>query len=312
MLCFSTGATIIIPMKKEAFQYIAEDNILILDGATGSFLLAAGMPADACSEDWVLHHPDVLIDLQKQYVSSGSDIIYAPTFTANRAKLSEHGFGDEIRQINRQLVELSREAAGSKALVAGDLSMTSSSIVLFEDDEYNEIKEIYREQIKALADAGCDLLIVETMLSLTETLAAVEAATEVCDLPIMASLTFEQNGRTLYGDAPGDCAKALSDAGAAVVGANCSTGPDRMLPIIEEMRGATDLPILAKPNAGLPMPGPNGTIKYDLTDDTFAVSMMAIIEAGANFIGGCCGTSPSYIEKLHCLAQNMAFTSRKD
>ena len=290
-------------MKKEAFQFIIEDNILILDGATGSFLLAAGMPADVCSEDWVLHHPDVLIDLQKQYVSAGSDIIYAPTFTANRAKLAEHGYAGDVRQINRQLVELSREAAGSKALVAGDLSMTSSSIVLFEEEEYSEIKEIYREQIKALADAGCDLLIVETMMSLQETLAAVEAAGEVCDLPVMASLTFESNGRTLYGEKPETCAKALTDAGADVVGANCSTGPDRMLSIIEEMRDATNLPILAKPNAGLPMPGPNGTTKYDLTDDSFAISMMSIIEAG-------CGTSPSYIEKLQCLAQNMAFTSK--
>ena len=120
-------------MKKELFRIITEDNILTLDGATGSFLLAAGMPPNVCQEDWILHHPDVLIGLQKQYVEAGSDIIYAPTFSANRPRLDEFGFGNEVRRINRQLTELSREAAGSKAMIAGDVSMTSSSLILYEE-----------------------------------------------------------------------------------------------------------------------------------------------------------------------------------
>lgn len=311
-MCFVCVLTIIISMDKERFRLITEDNILLLDGATGSFLLAAGMPSGVCQEDWVLHHPDVLTGLQKQYVAAGSDIIYAPTFTANREHLSEFGFRDEVRQINKQLTELSREAAGSKAMIAGDLSMVSSEIVLYDEEIFAYVKEVYKEQIKALADAGCDLLIVETMLNLQEALAAVEAAVETTDLPVMASLSFDSNGRTLYGDKPCDCARALTEAGADAVGANCSTGPEHMLPIIEEMRAATDLPIIAKPNAGLPMPGPNGTTTYDLTDDSFALSMIPLIEAGASIIGGCCGTSPSYIEKLFCLAQNMSFTSKKE
>ncbi len=298
-------------MDKERFRLITEDNILFLDGATGSFLLAAGMPSGVCQEDWVLHHPDVLIGLQKQYVAAGSDIIYAPTFTANREHLSEFGFGEDVRQFNKQLTELSREAAGSRAMIAGDLSMVSPEIVLYDDEIFADVKEVYKEQIKALSDAGCDLLIIETMLNLQEALAAVEAAVEVCDLPVMASLSFDSNGRTLYGDKPGDCAHVLTEAGADAVGANCSTGPEHMLPIIREMRSMTDLPILAKPNAGLPMPGPNGTTTYDLSDDAFALSMIPLIEAGASIIGGCCGTSPAYIEKLFCLAQNMSFTSKK-
>ena len=310
-MCFVFVLTIIFSMDKERFRLITEDNILILDGATGSFLLAAGMPSGVCQEDWVLHHPDVLIGLQKQYVAAGSDIIYAPTFTANRPHLSEFGFGDELRQINRNLAELSKEAAGSKAMIAGDLSMVSSEIVLYDDEIFADTKEVYKEQIKALADAGCDLLIIETMLNLQEALAGVEAAVEVCDLPVMVSLSFDSNGRTLYGNAPGDCAKMLTEAGADAVGANCSTGPEHMLPIIREMRDATDLPIIAKPNAGLPMPGPGGTTTYDLSDDMFALHMIPIIEAGASIIGGCCGTSPSYIEKLQCLAQNMSFTSKR-
>ena len=312
MLCFVLALTIINPMEKERFRLITEDNILLLDGATGSFLLAAGMPASVCQEDWILHHPDVLIGLQQQYVTAGSDIIYAPTFSANREHLSAFGFGEEVRPINKNLTELSREAAGSKAMIAGDLSMVSADVVLYDDEVFAYVKELYKEQVKALSDAGCDLLIIETMLNLQEALAAVEAAVEVCDLPVMVSLSFDSNGRTLYGDKPGDCARLLSEAGADAVGANCSTGPEHMLPVIAEMRGATDLPVIAKPNAGLPMPGPNGTTKYDLSDDSFALSMIPLIEAGASIIGGCCGTAPSYIEKLQCLAQNMSFTSKKE
>ena len=165
--------SIIIPMKKDLFRIITEDNILTLDGATGSFLLAAGMPPNVCQEEWVLQHPDVLIGLQKQYVAAGSDIIYAPTFSANRPRLDDFGLGNEVRRINRQLTELSREAAGSKAMIAGDVSITSSSLILYEEELFDSIKETYKEQILALADAGCDLIVIETMLNLQETVAAV-------------------------------------------------------------------------------------------------------------------------------------------
>lgn len=298
-------------MNKATFQNITEDNILILDGATGSFLLAAGEPANVCSENWVCDHPDIIIDLQKKYVAAGSDIIYAPTFGASRPRLADYGLDGEIKRINKTLVGYSKEAAGSKALVAGNLSMSSASLILFEDDDFDRIKDVYKEQAGILAEAGCDLFAIETMLNLEEARAAVEACVEETDLPVMVSMSFEANGHTLYGDSPETCAKVLTDSGANVVGSNCSTGPEAMLPIIQKMRSATSLPILAKPNAGMPQPGPNGTVVYDTTEDQFAVVMMQLIENGANLVGGCCGTAPGYIEKLQCLAQNMAFTSKK-
>lgn len=297
-------------MNKSAFQALITNNIVVLDGATGSFLMAAGMPAKACTEQWVCEHPDVIVSLQEKYVAAGSKIIYAPTFGANRLRLSGYGLEDKIEELNKTSVTLSKKAAGNKAYVAGNLSMASTSLVIYEDDYFNLIKETYKEQVRILEDAGCDLFAIETMQNLEEARAAVEAAAEVSSLPIMVSMSFEENGRTLYGDMPEHAAHVLAEAGADVVGANCSAGPDRMLPIIQAMSQATNLHILAKPNAGNPEPGPNGSVRYNLTEDGFAISMMELIENGANIVGGCCGTSPDYIRKLCYLAQNMNFTSK--
>lgn len=297
-------------MDKSAFQTFISNNIVVLDGATGSFLMAAGMSPRACTEQWVCDHPDVIVNLQKQYVAAGSNIIYAPTFGANRLRLSGHGLEDKIESLNKTAVALSKKAAGGKAFVAGNLSMASASLVIYEDDYFNLVKETYKEQVRILEDAGCDLFAIETMQNVEEARAAVEAAVEVSSLPVMVSMSFEENAHTLYGDTPEYAAHVLTEAGADVVGANCSAGPDRMLPIICAMRESTNLHILAKPNAGIPEPGPNGSVHYNLTEDGFAVSMMQLIENGANIIGGCCGTAPSYIEKLCYLAQNMNFTSK--
>lgn len=285
---------------------------MILDGATGSGLIAAGMPASGCAEQWVCDHTDVLEDLQKQYLEAGSDIIYAATFGANRVRLASHGLEDEIVRLNTIPVRLARHIATKlQHIVAGDLSMTTLMADFDEEDEVKEIIDIYKQQIKILVEAGSEILVIETMINLDEAKAAVTAAREVCDLPVMVTLSFEANGRTLYGDTPYEAAKELAAAGADAVGANCSTGPDKMLPVIEEMADAVSLPIIAKPNAGIPQPGPNGTVKYDMSADEFAVSMARLIEAGASLVGGCCGTTPDYIRKLSFLVQNMSFQSRR-
>ena len=151
---------------------------------------------------------------------------------------------------------------------------------------YNGLINVYKEQVQILADAGAEILVIETIMNLEEARAAVIAAREVCDLPVMATLSFEENGRTLYGDKPEDCAKILAEEGADAVGANCSTGSEKMIPVIEKMAEAVTLPIIAKPNAGIPHPGPNGTVKYDMSADEFAVSMTRLIEAGACLVGG--------------------------
>lgn len=285
---------------------------MILDGAMGSNLAAEGMPARGCTEEWVCEHPEIVSRLQKQYLEAGSDILYAATFGANRARLESHGLADEIVRFNTVPVQIARKIATPGVnIVAGDISMTTMMIDPDEKEEYRDLIDIYKEQIRILVEAGSEILVIETMINLDEAKAAVIAAREVCDLPVMVTLTFEENGRTLYGNKPEDCAKALAELGADAVGANCSTGPDKMLPVIERMADAVTLPIIAKPNAGIPQPGPNGTVKYDLSSDEFAVSMTRLIEAGACLVGGCCGTTPEYIRKLSFLVQNMSFQSRR-
>ena len=299
-------------MEREIFREITQDRIMILDGAMGSNLMAAGMPMRGCAEQWVCEHPDIVEDLQKRYLEAGSSFIYAATFGANRARLKSHGLEGEIERLNRIPVQIAKSIATPKEhIVAGDVSMTTLTFDPDDEEEFQEIIDIYKEQISILAEAGSEVLVIETMINLDEARAAVIAAREVCDLPVMVSMTFEANGMTLYGNRPEEAAKVLAEAGADAVGANCSSGPQKMLPVIAKMADAVTLPIIAKPNAGIPQPGPNGTVKYDMGEDEFAVSMAQLIEAGASLVGGCCGTTPDYIRKLSFLTQNMSFESRK-
>ncbi len=282
-------------MTKQAFMDMIKETPIFLDGATGSNLLKRGMPAGVCPEKWILEHKDVLIGLQREFIEAGSKIIYAPTFSANRIKLKEYGLEKQIREMNFELVAAAKEAAGTKAFVAGDITMTGEQLAPMGKMDFEELVDIYKEQIGYLAEAGVDLLVVETMMSLQETRAALIAAKETCDLPVMATMTFESDGRTLYGTDAVTAAVVLESLGASAIGANCSTGPDRMEKIIRAMADVTTVPIIAKPNAGLPGLDENGQTVYDMKEAEFAEGMKLLVEAGASVIGGCCGTSPSYI-----------------
>nr|WP_297765146.1 homocysteine S-methyltransferase family protein [uncultured Butyrivibrio sp.] len=284
-------------MNKVEFRKLCENRIMFLDGATGTNLMKAGMPAGVCPEKWILEHKDIMFNLQKSYAEAGADIIYAPTFTGNRIKLADYGLGDRIEEINTELVKLSKEAAPN-CLVAGDITMTGRQLKPIGDLDFEELIEVYKEQIRILEKAGCDLLIVETMMSLQECRAALIAAGEVSDLPVMVTLTFEADGRTLYGSDATSSAITLEALGACAIGANCSTGPDRMQEIIRNMASVTNIPIIAKPNAGLPSVDENGNTEYDMDADTFVSEMELLVKAGASVIGGCCGTTPEYIRKL--------------
>lgn len=186
-------------MTKKEFMAWASENIIYLDGATGSNLMKAGMPAGVCPEEWILAHPDVFIKLQQSYVEAGSNILYAPTFTANRIKLAEYGLAEKLESMTEQLVALSKEAAGGKAYVAGDITMTGVQLAPIGNFDFEELITVYKEQINALVKAGVDMLVIETMMSLQETRAALIAAKETCDLPVLVTMTFEADGRTLYG-----------------------------------------------------------------------------------------------------------------
>ena len=282
-------------MNKQEFRALIKEYPLFLDGATGSNLQKKGMPAGVCPEQWILEHRETMIELQRAFVDAGTNIVYAPTFTANRIKLKEYGLEDRIHRINLELVTLSKEAVGDKAYVAGDLTMTGEQLAPIGHLDFEDLINIYKEQIGYLVEAGADLLVVETMMSLQETRAALIAAGEVCDLPVMATMTFESDGRTLYGTDAATAAIVLESLGADAVGTNCSTGPDKMLEVIRSMAAVTTIPIIAKPNAGLPSLDENGNTVYNMDAESFGECMKALVEAGASIVGGCCGTTPDHI-----------------
>ncbi|MBO5228782.1 MAG: homocysteine S-methyltransferase family protein, partial [Lachnospiraceae bacterium] len=285
-------------MNRYEFKNWINNNIIYLDGATGTNLMKAGMPKGVCPEMWIMENPEAIIKLQRDYVSAGSNIVYAPTFGANRIKLEEYGLQDRIEEINKTLVKLSKEAVGNKALVAGDITMTGQQLYPIGTLKFEELIDVYKEQVALLADAGADLIVVETMMSLQETRAAVIAVKEVSDLPVIATLSFEENGRTLFGSDAKTSAIVLAGLGVDAGGVNCSTGPDKMVPIVEAMRRVVDIPIIAKPNAGLPVVNEAGETVYSLDTAGFAEQMEALVKAGASILGGCCGTSPEYIRAI--------------
>ena len=283
--------------KKEFAEFIIEKGPVILDGATGTNLMAAGMPVGVCPEQWVLDNPQVLKDLQKSYVEAGSHIVYASTFTGNRIKLQEYGLEDRLEEINTKLVELSREAVGDQALVAGDMTMTGQQLFPMGDLLFEELVTVYKEQAKVLEQAGVDLFVVETMMSLQECRAAVIAIREVSDLPIMVTLTYNEDGRTLFGTPPETAVVVLQSLGVDAIGINCSTGPMEMVEPVKKMAEYATVPIIAKPNAGLPELEGKQTV-YKMTPEEFAEAGTALVEAGAAVIGGCCGTTPAHIKAL--------------
>lgn len=275
--------------------YFSSKIPLLLDGATGTNLLAAGMPHGVCVEQWICENPEPLQTLQKRYKAAGSSIISAPTFGANRMKLEDYGLGEKTAELNRRLVEITREAVGAEVLVAGDVSPTGRFIEPFGDTTFDELYECYKEQIRAQREAGADLIFCETMLSLAEARAAVIAANEE-DIPVFVSFTVDEHGRTLTGAQLLPCLITLQAMGAAAVGLNCSGGPEEIAEFIEEAKPYADIPLIAKPNAGKPL-NEAGT-EYELSAERFAPYLYPLLKAGARYIGGCCGTTPVHIKLL--------------
>ncbi len=342
-------------MTKQQFRDFCRNRYILLDGATGSNLIKKGMPSGVCPEQWILEHPQALLELQKSYVEAGTNILYAPTFTANRVKLEEYGLEMRQEEMIGGLVALSRQAAGRMpssehpkerdfsgvravkeaaekpiapegeamtdmaviaaeeadriterpeiTLVAGDLTMTGQQLRPMGNLELEILITVYKEQIRLMESAGVDLLVVETMMSLGETRAALIAAREVTELPVMVPMTFEADGRTLFGTDARTAAIVLESLGADAIGVNCSAGPARMKEIVEAMAQVSSLPLIAKPNAGLPAVNEQGQTVYDMDSDTFVAEMEELVTAGAVILGGCCGTDPAYIAGLRRLVQ---------
>ena len=284
-------------MNKQLFRDFIQNNIVILDGATGTELQKRGMPLGVSPEKWALENPKILMDIQKSYIEAGSNVVYTCTFGGNKLKLSEFGLGDKVVEINRDLAKISKEAAGDKGYVAGDIAATGQFIEPFGDMPFEEAVNIYKEQVKGLLEGGVDLFIIETMVDIQEARAALIAVKESCNLPVCVSMTFDESKRTLTGTDPITALITLQSLGADVVGCNCSTGPKDMIEVIKEMKPYAKVPLLAKPNAGLPRLV-NGKTEFDMDALEFSSYVKDFVEAGVNLLGGCCGTSPLYIEKI--------------
>ncbi len=286
-------------MTKSDFLKMTGNGPVILDGAMGTNLFLRGMPRRVCPELWITEHPEVVIELQREYVEAGSDILYAPTFGANRGRLKEYGLEGKLPEMNKELVGISRKAAGGKALVAGDLS--PSGLMLESaggEAEKEDVFPIFEEQAKVLEEAGVDLFVIETMMSAEEIIIAAEAVLSVTKSPVMCTMTVDEGGRGLFGGTVFTAAKELEEIGVSAVGINCCAGPDKLKGIIEKIADSVTIPVIAKPNAGTPVIDKYGTAHYDMSPDVFVQHMRTLRSAGAGILGGCCGTTPDYIRGL--------------
>lgn len=284
-------------MNRREFQAMIEAGPVILDGATGSNLRAAGMPAGVNTEAWVLEHPDVLIELQRAYVDAGSRIVCAPTFGANAVSLAMYGQQARMKELNHALVGISKRAVGGRALVAGDMTTTGKRV---DGDEisYADLMQVYRDQAEVQLEAGVDLFIVETMLGVTECSAAVDAIRSLCDLPVFCTMTLDAVGGAYFDGDAETLAASLPEIGADAVGVNCGQGPELYENVIAQMAEISPVPVIAKPNAGLPVMQPDGRALYSMTPGKFGREMRRLQKAGARILGGCCGTTPEHIRML--------------
>lgn len=270
---------------------------LVLDGSTGTSLMREGMPAGSCTEKWVLEHPDTIKKIQREYIENGSDALYAPTFGANSPTLERSEMFDTC-ETNKKLASLS---IGNGCLVGGDMSPTGLFIEPFGDTPFDDVVAVYREQAQALDIAGVDFFISETNISLQEARAAVIGIREVSNKPIFVTMTVDENGMTLSGDSLLSCLLSLSELGISAFGTNCSQGPDGMLELLKELVPyslSLGIPLIAKPNAGMPHEDENGNRHFDLDADTFGKYIPEFLKAGIPILGGCCGTDSQFIKNI--------------
>ncbi len=288
-------------MNKEAFYRLLQSRIVVLDGATGTELAKEGMPAGVCPEAWVLEHSDAINRLHARYEAAGSQIVYAPTFGGNPFKLAEFGLRERGHEVNERLAAISKRGV-KNALVFGDVAPTGKFVEPFGDLPFDDAVAAYKLQVEGLLAGGVDGFAVETMMDLQEARAALIAIRELdADIPVIVTMTFDESMHTLTGNTPEAAVVALQALGASAVGCNCSTGPEKMLETITAMRRVARVPLVAKPNAGMPKLE-NGRTVFGMNPETFGELASKIAVGGASIVGGCCGTTPDHI---HALAEKV-------
>lgn len=286
---------------KSICERLKERSVLVSDGAWGTFFIANGLKAGECPELWNVDRPDIVRGVAEKYVAAGSDIISTNSFGGSRLKLNAYGLGDRTTELNQAAARLSREAAGDTVNVAASIGPTGK-ILMMQDISEEELGEVFREQALALEVGGADACCVETMSAIDESVVAVRAIKESTKLEIICSFTYDSatNGiyHTMMGATPADMAQALLDAGADILGTNCSQGSEQMIEIVQAIRSAApDTSILVHPNAGMPVLTDDGET-YPETPDFMASCAQILIDRGANIVGGCCGTSPEHIRAI--------------
>jgi 5-methyltetrahydrofolate--homocysteine methyltransferase len=282
-------------MSKEKFYKLLEKKVVILDGATGTELIKRGMPQGVCPELWVLENPEAIIDIQNRYLEAGSDIIYVPSFGGNRFKLEEFGLEDRLVEINRELAKISKQNLDGRALAFGDIAPTGKFVEPFGEVPFEEAVNVYKEQAAALLEGGVDGFVIETMMDIQEARAAVIAVKETCDLPVIVTMTFDEGMRSLTGNDPLSALVTLQALGVDAFGCNCSTGPENMIELIKSIKPYAKIPLLAKPNAGMPKLIDGKTV-FNMGPEVFGGYVERLVDAGCNILGGCCGTTPEHIK----------------
>lgn len=276
---------------------------LILDGATGTELQKCGYKGDVSAEQWVLDNPESIVGIQKGYVAAGSNVLYSPSFGANRRKLEEHGIFNRTADYNRRLATLSQKAADGRAFVAGDISPTGLFLSPLGEASFEELVDIYTEQAAGLEQAGVDLFVIETMMTLSDARAAVLAVRSVSDKPIFVTFTCDENGRSLSGTDITAALTVLQGMGIDAFGLNCSAGPAEMLPQIKRLREFSRVPLIVKPNAGMPEIQDGKTV-YNCPPEQFVELVPEFLASGVAIFGGCCGTTAEHIAALSKALQN--------
>jgi len=281
-------------------ERLGRGEILVADGAFGTQLQQRGLPSGHCPEEFNVSHPEVVQAIYRDYYTAGSDFVSTASFGGTRPRLAAHGAGDRVREFSCKAAELARAVCPAGRFVAGSIGPTGELLEPFGLFSEREAYDVFAEQAAALAEGGVDFIIIETMMAGQEAQIAVRAAKEATRLPVAATMTFEGKNdqyRTSWGVSIQEAADSLTQAGAEMVGANCGLGFDQMLNIVKQMRPVTPLPIVAQANAGLPQ-WIDGRTVYTETPETMAPKIEALLQAGVNIIGGCCGTTPAHIAKV--------------
>jgi 5-methyltetrahydrofolate--homocysteine methyltransferase len=273
--------------------------VLLADGAWGTEFFKRGLMQGSPPDEWNLTHPEIVREITRDYLDAGASVILTNTFGANRFRLEAHGLSGKVREINIRAAELAREVVGQRVLVAGDIG-PSGRIMAMGEVTSGDLADAFTEQARALRDGGVDWIVVESMADADEMEIAVRAASDAAGVPVVASMTYNRTPRgyrTMMGNSPETCVRKAESAGASLIGANCGTGIEDYVPLAPVLRGLTSQPIWMKANAGVPQLV-GGRVTYPLTPEQYASFVPALIEAGVDVIGGCCGTDPRFIREV--------------